>query len=438
MKYYTKYFLMILIAASFTSCEDFVGGDINADPNNPTTVPVNAQLPAIQIALADVYGGDFSRFGSMLTQQTEGVARQWVAFNQYTGLTPNRFDDAWQNVYENVLNEIQIAKVSTAADGFNHYTGVLNVMEAYTLMIATDVWDNMPYEDAFKGLESTNPAYDTQASIYASITKLLDEGIALLEGPPGAVAPSDDDVFYGGNATSWVNAAHAIKARGLLHNKDYASAMSEAMASFGSAADNLAFQYPDANAAGNWYRFNRDRTGDIEFHPHMRELMTGMNDTLRLAVMDQVFVTDHTYLVPNFLQEMISYREMQFLIAEADFELNGSTQVGYDAMINGIRASFDRLGLSQDDYDAYIAIGNIPAVGSVTLEDIMTQKYIAMFLQPEVYSDWRRTNIPALTPVSGTAVPVRWHYSSDEYLFNSNSPSETEIDIFTNRVGWNQ
>ena len=378
MKLYIKYILALLLTTSILSCEKFIGGEFNADPNNPSSVPVDAQIPAIEIALADVYGGDFSRLGSMLTQQTEGVARQWVAFNQYTGLTPNRFDDAWQNIYENVLNEVQIAKATSSENGFNHYLGMLQIIEAYTIMIATDVWDDMPYDDAFKGLESTNPTYNTQADIYGKLYKLLDDGIALLEGPSGSVSPGSEDVFFGGNTAAWINAARATKARGLLHQKDYSGAATEAAASFSGAADNWGFQYPDANSAGNWFRFNRDRTGDIEFHPTMRGLMTGLDDTLRLQVMDQEFIAgDHPYMVADFLQEMITYREMQFIIAEADVRATaGMTQAGYDAMLNGIKASFVRLGLGDTEYDAYIATGSVPAVGSVTLEDVMTLSLI--------------------------------------------------------------
>ncbi len=433
-----RFIYIFILALVFTSCEDYLGGDLNADPNNPVTVPVSAQMPAIGIALADVYGGAFSRFNSMLSQQVEGVARQWTSFNQYSGLTPNRFDAAWQNVYENVLNEIQIAKAASLADGNNHYLGILNIMEAYTLMISTDVWDNMPYSDAFKGLESTNPSYDTQDAIYASVSRLLDEGITLLQGAPGPVSPGNDDVFFGGDAAAWILAARATKARGKLHLGDYSGAMSDAMASFGSAADNWQFQYPDANAAAGWYRFNRDRTGDLEFHPTMRGIMTAADDTLRLAVMDQIFDPSHTYLTADYTLEMISYREMQFLIAECDYQVNGGlTDDGYAAMLNGVKASFARLGLSEADFDAYAASGNLPAsAGETTFEQLMTQKYIAMFLQPEVYSDWRRTDIPELSPTSGSIIPVRWHYSSDEYLFNSNSPSETEVDIYNDKVGW--
>lgn len=444
MKLYNKFLLFFLVAFMATGCENYIGGTINQDPDKPLEVPISAQFPAFQIAMADNYGGDFSRFNSMLVQQVEGVARQWSSFNQYTGLTPNRFDDAWQNTYENTLNEIKLARISADAEGLNHYNGILNIIEAFNLMMATDVWDDMPYTDALKGLEAINPTYDTQASIYGTIYKLLDDGIGLLNGASGPVRPGDDDVFYEGDTDAWILAAHAIKARGLLKDGDYTGAAAEAAMSFGSADDNMAFQYPDANSAGQWYRFNRDRTGDIEFHPSMRAIMNGLNDTMRLKQWDYPFVVPstgepgHPYLIAAFDQEMITYREMQFIIAEADVR-NGNTQAGHDAYLAGIKASFDRTGVSEDAYNAYIAQPEVdPGVGNLTLEHVMTQKYIAMFLQPENYSDWRRTGIPALTPTSGATVPVRWHYSSTEYLFNSNSPSETDVNIFTDKVGWNR
>lgn len=443
MKFTYKIVFLFAVLLSFVACEDYIGGDLNKDPNSPTSLPVSAQMPAFEIALVDVYGGAFSRFSCMLVQQVEGVARQWQSFNQYTGLTPNRFDAAWSNVYENVLNEVKIAKVSTAENGYAHYGAVLDIIEAFTLMAATDVWDDMPYSDALKGVGSITPTYDTQASIYTAINSLLDNALTTLDGPAGSLVPGGEDVLYGGDIELWKKAARAIKARGLLHNKDYAGAAALAGQSFANGSENLAYQYPDANAAGQWYRFNRDRTGDLEFHPTMRALLEGLNDVNRLSAMDQTFITDHTYLVPNFLQELITYREMQFIIAEADVRAGGGTAEGHAAYLAGIKASFDRLGLISDDdetaYTTYIAQADIdPGMGNLTLEHVMTQKYIALFLQPEAFSDWRRTNIPALTPVSGTTVPVRWDYSSDEYLFNSNSPAEGSVSIYTDRVGWNK
>lgn len=434
-----KSILLLIISLCLVSCEKYIGGDFNSDPNNPTSVPISAQMPAIQLSLIDVYGGLFSRFNCMLTQQVEGVARQCSSNNQYTGLKPHVFNTVWEIIYENVLNELQIAKSTASSNNLNHYLGILKIMEAYTLMISTDVWDDMPYDEAFQGLDFLNPKYDSQGDIYANIYKFLEEGITLLEGTAGSISPDSDDIINEGDISKWIKAARAIRARGYMHQKKYQEAMDEALVSFGSADDNLNYQYPDANSASNWYRFNRDRTGDIEFHPSMRAIMKGLDDTLRMEKLDVTFNENHPFLVANFNEDLISYRETQFIIAEADFRLNsGGTSVGYDAMLNGIRATFFKFGLGEAEYLSFINSGVIPSVGNLTLEDIMIQKHIAMFLQPESYSDYRRTGIPSLFPVSGSNIPVRWNYSADEYQFNSSAPAESAVNIYVDRVGWNQ
>jgi hypothetical protein len=65
----------------------------------------------------------------------------------------------------------------------------------------------------------------------------------------------------------------------------------------------------------------------------------------------------------------------------------------------------------------------------------MTQKYIAMFLDPEAFADWRRTGIPSLTPNTGSQIPRRLPYPETEVLYNQNCPKPSVINIFT-RVWW--
>jgi hypothetical protein len=98
-------------------------------------------------------------------------------------------------------------------------------MEAYTLMISTDVWDDMPYEEAFQGLDLLNPKYDSQEEIYGNIYKFLEEAITLLEGTAGSVSPGSDDIINEGDISKWIKAARAIKARGSMHQKKYQEAM---------------------------------------------------------------------------------------------------------------------------------------------------------------------------------------------------------------------
>jgi len=438
-----KYFPILCLSCSFLffSCEDFIGGDFNADPNNPIEVPVTSQFPAIQINLADVYGGEFSRNSCIIMQQAEGVARSWNTFYLYTGILPTRFNTVWQNIYENILNEIKLAKANAQKDNFNHHLGVLNILEAYTLMITTDVWDAIPYTEANQGIDNINPNYDSQSLIYTAIYQLLDEGVSLLEGESGVTTIGLEDVYYQGDIQRWIKAAHGIKARGLIKDKDYAAAASEVRQSFESSDDNLGYQYPDVNAAAPWYRFNRDRTGDIEFPfgaGTLNNIMESLNDTLRLEIMNQPFSTNHSYLVANFHQELITYREVQFILAETDFRLNnGGTEEGYNAYLAGIKGSFDEFGLEETTYNEYISQNAVaPGVGNLTIEHIIHQKYIGLWLCPEVYSDYRRTVFPDITPVSGNFVPVRWQYPATEFLFNENAPLEGSINIFTDKVGW--
>jgi hypothetical protein len=93
---------------------------------------------------------------------------------------------------------------------------------------------------------------------------------------------------------------------------------------------------------------------------------------------------------------MVTLIEARFLEAEARFLQNGgtttsvgTTQEAYDAYIAGITAHFAKLGL---DPAAYLAHTDEVAVGkdNLTLELILKEKYIAMFLNPEAWVDVRR------------------------------------------------
>ncbi len=430
--------LMGLVLTAF-SCEDFLGGDFNQDPNKPATVPITGILPQVQISLADTYGGSFSRWNSMFTQQVEGVARQWSAFNQYA-IQPVRFDDAMNDLYENVLVEIQPIKAEATEQGYNHYLAVTQVLEAFFMMISVDVWGDIPYTEAGLGAENFNPVYDDDQAVYTAAFNLLTSSETLFGQAAGAVAPGSEDLYYGGDVDAWLLAINALQARYYLHIGDYASALTEAQASFTERADNMSYQYGAAPDGGQWHRFNDGRTGDIEFHDNsMGALLTSLNDDDRLAVLDVTFTpTGHPYLVAEYRQDLISYREIQFIIAESAFRL-GQAATAHAAYLEAISASFEELGFEGDgaEYTAYVGQAAIdPGSGSLTLNHIMTQKYIGLFVQPEVFNDWRRTGIPSLTPVSGTAIPRRWNYGFNEYLFNANAPDENSVTLFAPQVFW--
>ena len=334
-----------------------------------------------------------------------------------------------------MIVEVNSMIADASEDGYNHYAGVGQIQKAAALLDMTDWWGNIPYTTAATGIDELNPTFDSQESIYTEVFNLLASGSSLLAGSDGGFAVGNDDVIYGGDTSKWIKAASAIKARAHLHLGQYAEALAAAKASFTSQDDSMTYTFGTTQQAG-WWRFNDGRTGDIEFHPFLRGLMTDLNDTDRLAVWDQTFITSHPYMLPNYEQAYISYREIQFIIAECLKRTGGSAAEMETAYLNGIKASFLETGLTEAEYDTYVAQAAVnPGGASLDLEDhILTQKYIGLFIQPEVFNDLRRNDFPDLVPTSGSQIPVRWNYSGDEILFNPNVPTGTTL--FTPRNSW--
>ena len=435
MKKIQNFIKTVLCIIVFSSCESFIADDINLDPNNPGSVTLNAVLPSIEIRMMDWYGGQTSRVNSMFAQQTEGVARQWSSFNDYSGLTPVRFNTVWDIYYEDILIEVNSLIIEATADGYNHYAGIGQIIKAAAMMSATDWWGDIPNSTAALGIDEINPTFDGQAGIYSEIFSLLNSGISLLNGSDGGYTVGGDDVIYGGNTSAWIKAANALKARGHLHLGEYSDALSSARSSFASRADNMSYKFSTTQQAG-WWRFNDGRTGDIEFHPFLRNMMTNLNDTDRLAVWDQTFITSHPYLKGDYSQDYISYREIQFIIAECLKRTSGSDSDIQTAYLNGIKASFSDAELTDAQYNTYVGQFAVsPGASNLDLKNhILTQKYIGLFVQPEVFNDLRRNDFPVLTPTSGSSIPVRWNYSGDELLFNLNTPAGSTL--FTPKNSW--
>lgn len=417
------------------SCENYFG-DVNENPNGDITdIQAEDLLPGIEVRLAFVLGGDFSMFTSILVQHVEGVGR-CGALNQYTGMTPQRFDPAWREVFTGVLNDLQLLTSLCEEQGLTQFQGVANVLSAYTWMMATDVWGALPFEEAFKGVDVLEPNYDSQEFIYAQIFDLLQQAQTQLAGNATDQIPQAEDFIFNGNAAQWLKAAYALEARAHLHlgardNVHYAKALELLPMAFQNPAEDMRLPFTAGTNAAPWFQFLRDRTGDVEFHPTLRFLLNNLNDP-RLAVYDSPFLAGpHLVLTSNQRVPLISYCEQKFIEAECLYRTGASPTAIRAAYLEGIRTSFDFLELST--FEDYISQNIIdPGEGNIGLEEIMTQKYIALWTEPESFSDWRRTSIPFLQPNSGSEIPRRFNYAQSELDLNSNIP---QTSMF-NRVWW--
>ena len=142
-------------------------------------------------------------------------------------------------------------------------------------------------------------------------------------------------------------------------------------------------------------------------------------------------VDTHEFFVIDQGVKLVGYTELLFAKAECLIATGGSQADVSAAYLEGIKSSFAELGLSDSDYSTYIAQANV-SPSTIGLTEVMTQKWFALYANPESFTDWRRTNITSLTPNNGVAIPTRWLYPQSETELNPNTPNA----LLTDKVDW--
>jgi hypothetical protein len=453
---FRKIGILLTIAFFLNSCEKWIDPEINVDPNAPADVNLNLLLPSSQAGLAYAFGGDHSRTSAMWMQHLSGVDRQSFALERYSVLESDN-NNLWNTLYGGVLKNLVIMIDKGEEQGAIYYTAVAKILTAFTLGIITDVWNDAPFSDALRGEDGNLTAqFDTQEQLYNTMNSYLNDAIALLDqtSPTGVPVPGNDDLMYQGNTAKWMKLAKALKVRYALHLSNRTNDYSPVRALINEGglmtevADNFTFNF--STAANEWnprYQFDSDR-GDIRVGARIVNLMNATNDPRRPVYFDTKGAAEYVgsgpgealttaaWAGPGYASQgspvfFFPYFEQLFIEAEVFFNNdNGRAAAAYNA---GVMASLATHGISDPDWEAANAA---ETAGTITMEKIMTGKYIAMFLHSETWTDWRRTNIPSLTapPAVTTATPRRYLYTTDEINYNgANVPTGQTA---TSRVWW--
>ncbi len=416
----------------FTSCKKYFE-EVNTDPDNPLNIPVNVILGGVETTIAYTYGGDMSRLTSIYTQQLYGDSRQWAVLQNY-GITGEDVNTLWKdNLYADGLMEIKQLRKKTSEDGFFYYEGIAQVLEAYILLMITDVWNDAPYSEAFQGQAQLQPAYDSQDQLYQEIYSLLGNArINLAKTDGGAIVPGGDDLLYSGDLNKWIGFSKFIEIRALLHRaKQNASNYQKALdiINAGGLTSDCIYPFSGGSFANPAFRFNEQR-GDCSIGTKLKDLVTSLNDPRR-HLYDQPFDSDNTFVTANKSTYLGTLMEQKFIEAECLFQTSGAS-TAHPVYLEAINLAFDLVGYT-DSVSNYVAQVEVdPGASALTLEHIITQKYIAMFQDSEVFNDWRRTNFPTLVPNTGSEIPRRFPYPQSELNLNSNTPSVTKF----NAVDW--
>jgi hypothetical protein len=435
---------------------------MNVSPNKPSTVSSAVLLPIGIESSVDRYWGHRARFerinldGGMLWVQ-------YLARNIYSdegdnyNMSPTYYTNNWKGFYNDALQNFQRIIVQSGPEGAApnaNYEGAALVMRSWVFSLLTDIYGAIPYTEALQGTAETpiyTPKYDSQEAVYADL--LEDLKIANEKLTVGGAAISGD-IMFGGKIELWKKFANSLRLK--LANRQAAKKPAESRAIMGEILADPA-KYPiftsnadyavlknanglPSNNEWNQVMVQESRT-DWNLSKTLVDKLQSLNDP-RLAVYGQPVNNQYigipnglpdaiatTYLASSakigtyFLQTttpsvIMSYSELLFTLAEAavDGDITGDAQMYYE---QAIAASFGQYGLTMPaDY--------LATAGPATKENILTQKWIALFGQGiEAWTEFRRTGYPVLPNPDSRAIflndgvlPTRLQYPSTEYSLN--------------------
>ncbi|PSL47214.1 SusD-like starch-binding protein associating with outer membrane [Chitinophaga niastensis] len=471
--------------------------ETNVSPNASSDAPVSALLSGSEATLSFSLGVDAGLITSTYVQQTSGANGDATSNGNYTA-GPVRFNAVWTNFYANALENLYLLQIKAGQQNLPYYKGISRILLTFGFGTLTDLFGDIPYTQALKQRGYTSLAYDKQEDIYKSLQLQLDTAISELSqvaaDNQGAL-PAADDFIFNGDVRKWIATAWTLKARYAIHLsrldgakaaanvladlynngtwRGIANGRQDAQLNFGSAATN----------ANPYYQQNLTRPGWIGLGAPFVNLLNGNQVVDPPAQVAGAFVDPrrayfatpspagtNSYsgsvggvpgafsLIGSYYGSatspvvLISFSEAKFLEAEARIIINPADPLAQTALQDAIKASFDKVITNTDDpfatpakQAAYItAKGSLTGAFATDLKTVITQKYIALFLQPESWTDYRRTGYPDI-PLAQNAthgfnpngnIPRRVPYPQSEQSLNKNTPAGSNYQ--TPRPWWDQ
>ena len=485
---------MVVLAAS---CSEDKMDKINENNNYPHEVPAKFIMADVTLNTAvSAVGGDFSIYTGVYMEHETGTTNQMWRAEHRTGepTASSTYNNAWLNVYGNIKNaKMAILQcLNSPTDKGNDVTlAIARILLAYNGALATDMFGDTPFSQTGLLNEDGTPQYmqpkiDKQESIYEDVMAELDEAIELLNegrasdnGFSGAIGARD--YLYNGNASKWLKAAYALKARYTLHllnrssdpTADLNNILTYISKSFTSADDECKLDVYDGDTQNNPFAtYNYSRMFSLSASASLVNKFKERNDPRGLqsfvAKKDDTPIFNYNkiktapngealespsaydYSLVDFAwstpTQLISYHELMFIEAEAEARLDMTSEAAETLKI-AIAAAFANLENTLADADGswfgneteftltkestlndyWTSIEN--RFNENPIKEIMAQKYLAFFGASgesiEAYNDYRRLKaenkgyaVTLENPLNTTKFPLRLGYGGSDVTAN--------------------
>lgn len=447
-----KYGMVAVVALlAVGACDGGLTG-VNDDPNSPTRVDASYLLPNA------ITGAVGLTLGTNLHMDLTALWAQQYAESQYNiedryDLADSKVQGIWNGYYSGPLEDLHQIIRQGQESGRPNVTAVGTILQTWTMSVVTDLWGDVPYSEALRGVEeggTTTPVFDSQQAIYDSMFANLAAAPSMMDA--GGAVIEAGDLIYQGDLGKWTRFANSLRMRLAmrLSRVDAARAAQQfaaahAAGGFASNADNAQLDYV---GDGTWdYPINiyeKDRD-DHAISATLVDTLKALADP-RLPLYAKANVYGTYAGMPNGYDDVpfrhdsvsrigapftdaatpaviMSYAEVLFLEAEAA-ELGWIAENPAELYTRAITANMEWNGISPSEIASYLAQAAVTyAGGSVGLRQIAVQKWIALYGNgPEAYAEWRRTGFPNLVAgpdaINNGLIPVRLPYPSVERALN--------------------
>ena len=457
----------LLLLTALSSCKKYL--DINKNPNAADVPPIAGLLANTTYSTANnVFSA--SNYTSYYVQYLASPSTA-SDVDIYNTVDPST---TWYRFY-NIMTDLYDMRKFAAQKGLHAYTGVADILLALHLNMATNLWGNIPYSQAFTGVQNLTPAFDDQKALFDTAFNLLDAGIATFSQASEDELPAASDFIHGGKYDAWIKTAHAIKARmlnQLTKTSSYSpdAVLAELQQAYTSNSDDaqvstFEVRNPWAQVAVNnagldldgWLSayfvgVTKDSIYDV-FDPRLPLIATitrygdyrgtpnGKGRTGTGTENKESYLSvGGWYSSDNSPLQIITYSECKFIQAEAAFR-KGDNATAYAAYMEGITANMKKMGVADTAIASYIT-NPVVAVGAdaLTLQRILAEKYVACFLNPVTWDDMRRNdyNYKDFMLPQGAVLNTfiqRLSYPVNESSANSANVPDVQL---TDKLWWNQ
>ena len=254
---------LAVIGLSISSCAKWL--DVNTDPENPTaeTSTYDGLLGNVEFYTNSAHQFADWRTGQSMGDWTGCYGRGNYANASYwlpsSGWVTTSYQWWFVGAYVNIPQLIEKAEAAEAW----HYAAAARVIKAYGFMLMTDLYGEMPYEEAASQDPSiTAPKYANGKTIYLGCLNDIDEALKLFDKDQNtaAAALAVGDWWMNGNVAMWKKFANFLKARWILKlskkaNGKYTDGKYDEDAiltalnnSFASSTENVVIHHTDNNS----------------------------------------------------------------------------------------------------------------------------------------------------------------------------------------------